>query len=85
MNKSKNKPKYNLDRPLILHIPKKHCPNTGLSFRAEGQGFFPGYCKSAPAASIKRKYSRTPVTPTLKGNEKQFEFSGSIAKFTLPC
>ena len=33
----------------------------------------------------KRNYSRTPVTQTLKGNEKQFELSGSIVKFNLPC
>ena len=47
-NESKNKLKYNLDRPIILQIPNKHSPNTGLSFRAEGQGFSPSYCKSYP-------------------------------------
>ena len=31
------------------------------------------------------KYSRTPVTRTLKGNEKLFELSRSIEKFNLPC
>ena len=51
----------------------------------KARDFPPATAKVTPATSIKRKYSRTSVSPTLKGNEKQFEFSGSIAKFTLPC
>ena len=46
--------------------------------------------KSAYWCKLVRRYSRTPVTRTLKGNEKQFELATgfelleSIAKFNLP-
>ena len=71
MNESKNKPKYNLDWSIILHIPNKKNVQTQA-------------CNLGQKAREENTVE-PPVTPTLKGNEKQFEFSGSIVKFTLPC